>query len=376
MYASWAKNEKITLKVFFASNIGSVAYQDPNFGQEIKWDNLYLDDFDHCFLNGNKTLEVNKNLDAPTLEHELNNFKPDLVIQYGRVYKFNQRLRKWLGENNVKSGYISDTENRNKEFFFKRIIKSFIVRSYFKKVDLFLSVGDANEDYYIANGVTKENILRMNFSIDVKHFDKYFAKREFYRTEFRNSKDINKSDVVISVVGKLVEWKNQVHLIKALQKIEESNSEIKYHLLIAGSGPTEAELQNESTFLKNNKVHFLGFVNPIQLPLVYAASDIYIHPSLFEPHSLAVSEAIYMGLPVILSNTSGSYGPTDDVRIGKNGLVYSFGNIKELSSQIHKILETKGLLNKFAEQSKIIANNQQYISHYGVIEKVFQKFNI
>jgi hypothetical protein len=121
MYASWAKNERLNLKVFFASNIGSVAYQDSNFGQEIKWDNLYLDDFDHCFLNGNITLEVNKNLDAPNLDHELNNFKPDLVIQYGRVYKFNQRLRKWLGENNVKSGYISDTENRNKEFFLKRL---------------------------------------------------------------------------------------------------------------------------------------------------------------------------------------------------------------------------------------------------------------
>jgi glycosyltransferase involved in cell wall biosynthesis len=370
MYASWAGNQNIKLKVFFASNIGSVAYQDPNFGQEIKWDNLYLDDFDHCFLNGNKTLEVNKNLDAPNLEHELNKFKPDLVIQYGRVYRFNQRLRKWLGENNVKSGYISDTENRNKEFFLKRIVKSFIVRSYFKKIDLFLSVGDANEEYYIANGVAKENIIRMNFSIDIKHFDKYFVKRDLYRSEFRNSKDIHQSDIVISVVGKLVEWKNQIHLIKALQKLEESNPEIMFHLLIAGSGPTEAELQNESTYLKNNKVHFLGFVNPIQLPLVYAASDIYIHPSLFEPHSLAVSEAIYMGLPVILSNTSGSYGPTDDVRIGINGEKYDFGDIQSFVSNILKMSLSEKLRKEFQQNSIEISRNQQELCHTTIVQSI------
>ena len=74
MYASWAKNEKVKLKVFFASNIGAVRYHDNNFGKEIKWGNLYLEEFDHHFLNGNKTIAVNKSLDAPDLENQLNRF--------------------------------------------------------------------------------------------------------------------------------------------------------------------------------------------------------------------------------------------------------------------------------------------------------------
>ena len=343
MYASWAKNESIKLKVFFASNIGLVSYQDPNFGKEIKWNNLYLDDFDHCFLNGNNPLDVDKNLDALCLEQELNSFSPNLVIQYGWVYKFNYRLRNWLKKNDVKSAYISDTENRNNESLFIRFLKRLIAKSYFKNIDLFLSVGDANEEYYISNGVPKNNILRMNFSIDVKNFDKYFSNRVFHRLEFRNLRNIHHSDIVLSVVGKLIERKNHIHLIKALQVIEKSNPEIKMHLLIVGSGPTKQLLQNESSQLKNNTVHFLGFVDPIQLPIVYAASDIYIHPSIFEPHSLAVSEAIYMGLPIILSSTSGSYGPTDDVRIGVNGDMYVFGNIQCLVNCILKLVQSEKL---------------------------------
>lgn len=370
MYASWAKNKNIKLKIFFASNIGSVTYYDSKFDKKIKWDNLYLDKFDHCFLNGNKTIEVNKHLDANNLESELNYFKPDLVIQYGRIYKFNQRLRKWIRKNNIKSGYISDTENRKKEFFLKRIVKRFIVSSYFKKIDLFLSVGDANEEYYISNGVHRKKILRMNFSIDVINFDYYFAKKDFYRSEFRNLKDIHQSEIVISVVGKLVEWKCQIHLIKALSLIEKSNTNKTYHLLIAGSGPAEALLQKESSSLKKNKVHFLGFLNPIQLPKVYAASDIYIHPSLFEPHSLAVTEAIYMGLPVILPHTSGSYGASDDVRIGINGEKYIFGDIQSLASYILTLSNSEKLRKEYQQNSVEISRKQQELCHTKVLQSI------
>lgn len=370
MYASWAKNEKIELKVFFASNIGAVAYHDYSFGQEIKWGNLYLDEFKHHFLNGNKTLEVNKNLDAIDLENQLNNFNPALVIQYGRIYKFNQRLRRWIINNNVKLAYVSDTENRNKEPIFKRLVKRIIVSKYFKKVDLFLSVGDANEEYYSYNGVPRNKIIRMNFSIDINHFNKYFKTRDLCRLDFRNSMSIEKSDIVISVVGKLVEWKKQIHLIKALHLLEKINPSKKFHLLIAGSGPYENLLHDESLKLKKNRVHFLGFVNPVELPVVYASSDLYIHPSLFEPHSLAVSEAIYMGLPIILSHTSGSYGPTDDVRIGINGEKYTFGNIYSLVQCIQYLVVNEGLRQDYEINSIRISRIQQELCHTAVIDKI------
>ena len=64
MYASWAKLNGISLKVFFASNLGSAKYFDTNFKKEISWSNLYLDEFSHEFLNGDKTLQSTQELDA------------------------------------------------------------------------------------------------------------------------------------------------------------------------------------------------------------------------------------------------------------------------------------------------------------------------
>ena len=202
------------------------------------------------------------------------------------------------------------------------------------------------------------------------HFDIYFKQIDVHRSEFRNLRDIKETDIVISVVGKLVEWKNQIHIIQALQILETINPNLRFHLLIAGSGPCERKLREASVNLKQNKVHFLGFVNPTQLPIIYVSSDIYIHPSKFEPHSLAVSEAIYMGLPVILSSSSGSYGPTDDVRIGINGEKYAFGEIQSLVANILKLSNSQEIRNQYRQNSINISRRQQSICHFDVVNSI------
>ena len=52
-------------------------------------------------------------------------------------------------------------------------------------------------------------------------------------------------------------------------------------------------------------------------------------------HSLSISEAIYMGCPVIISDKCGSYGETDDVQVNKNGFVFECENVVQLKSYIH-----------------------------------------
>ncbi len=374
MYASWAKNEKIRLKVFFASNLGSVAYYDSNFGKAIKWDNLYLHEFDHCFLNGEKTCEVNKNLDAINLEIELNDFQPDLVIQYGRIYRFNKRLRHWLrNNNNVKSAYISDSEDRHIENPIKRKIKHFYYSIFFDSVDYFLTVGDANEEFYKKCKVPVEKLIRMNFSIDVRLYEKYRIQKQDYCDIYRSDNNIPSDAIVISIVGKLVGMKNHLHVIQALKILEKTHKNQTFHLLIAGSGPTLELIKNESAMLKRNKVHFLNFVSPENLPLVYCASDLYIQPSQFERHSLAISEAIYLGLPIIVPNTSGSYGDTDDIQIGCNGLVYSLGNIQELTERILEMTNSKHILEKFGLNSLIISDSQQKKCHQDIVNELIEK---
>ena len=282
MYASWATIKGIDLKVFFGSNLGAVKYIDPNFKKEIQWNNLYLDEFNHDFLNGDKTLqsEPNSDVDALNLGEKLNDFAPDLLVLYGYTQNLSKRARKWALQNRVKIGYISDAEHRQKRPLWKEVIKLPYLYYFFKNVDYFLSVGDANEAYYRFYGVPQKKIKRMHFSIDIRSYDKAFEQKETLRNNLRNQYNIKSNEIVISVVGKLVEWKSQDHLIRLLNELEKSYPQKKFHLLIAGSGPMEEKWKVFATKVKQNEVHFLGFINPIGLPQIYAASDVYLHPAI------------------------------------------------------------------------------------------------
>ena len=117
-----------------------------------------------------------------------------------------------------------------------------------------------------------------------------------------------------------------------------------------------------------SKVFFTGFVTIEELPAYYASSDIYVHPAEIEPHSIAVSEAIFMGLPVIISDRCGSYGPSDDVQENKNGFVYKFGDVFELSEKIKCLAGNQSLRHTFSEFSRHIAVQHQTKSHQGIVD--------
>lgn len=365
-FVSFAQKENVQLKVFFASMLGAKEYQDVNFGTSILWGNLQLDKFDHVFLNGEAVLQSGPDLDAANLEQELENFAPDLIFTYGYFQKFQRRACEWAYRNKVYIAYISDSEMRHHESRIKRFLKSIFLKKYFRKPDFFLTLGDANENYYSKHGVKSERIIRMHHPIDRIRYLEAYEKRDSLRGFVRAKYNIPAHEPVLCVVGKLVKWKNQAHIIEAMRLLEEKS--VKLHLLIIGSGATENHLRAQAGRLIESKVHFTGFINIVDLPGYYAASDIYVHPASLEPHSVAISEAIMMGLPVIISNTCGSYGNTDDVQVGKNGYVYEFGNMNELANVIEKLLVNKFERKNFGEYSHVISKQFQERSHHLVLD--------
>ena len=372
-YANWAKVQGIELKVFFGSTLGSVKYVDPQFNKEISFGNLYLDEFNHEFLNGNQLLQSTPKLDAPNLNERLNEFKPNLVIHYGYGHKLVKRARTWAIKNNIKLAFISDSEHRRKRPFWKEMLKIPYLYFLFKKEDYFLTVGNANEAYYKYYGVANKKLLRMHFPIDIKNYEIAYQNKATLNNSYRQKLGINENEIVIAVVGKVLTFKSQNHLIDVVKNLEKSLPNKKIHLLIVGSGAQELEFKEIAKTVTKNKVHFLGFVMPIELPEIYAATNIYIQPSLMDAHSLSVSEAIYLGCSAIVANTTGSWGETDDVQMGKNGFVYQYGNINELESQIINIIEEEKLL-QFEKYSLEISKKFQQQSHFGIMENLKNKF--
>lgn len=68
----------------------------------------------------------------------------------------------------------------------------------------------------------------------------------------------------------------------------------------------------------------------------------------------AMQEAIFLGLPAMVSQWVGCVGPTHDVRPGRNGIEYSFGNIDGLARAIEGIASHAERLAEMSKESRRI----------------------
>lgn len=359
-YTSWATLPGVDLKVFFALNHGLVAYEDKGFGRAVKWDGIKLE-FPHEFLRGAEGKAIGNAIDAPDLTERLSAFSPQVVVVYGYSQALQRRALRWANCTSVPVLMISDSELRASRSWAKRAVKAIVLPRVFRKASLFLTVGDANEAYYRNYGVPDNQLIRCFFPIDVSHYDSIVAKRDECRNHIRSQLEIPKHHKVLLMVGKLVPWKRQADLVHFSNAIQDQRDDVT--VVLAGTGLHEASLRALTRRDGVGGVLFAGFVSPQVLAEHYCAADIYVHCSDREPHSVAVSEAIYCGLPIILSNRCGSYGPTDDVRPGLNGFVYRCGDIRDMSRRLlHVLADTEGHA-RMCEASERIGRQNQALAH-------------
>lgn len=125
-------------------------------------------------------------------------------------------------------------------------------------------------------------------------------------------------------VGRLVEVKNVSVLIDVFNKNGKP-------LTIVGGGILEDELKKKA---KDNIV-FTGFIDNAKLGSVYQKHDVFILPSTYEPWGLVVEEALYWGLPVIVSDRVGS--SEDMVKDLNTGLIFKNNDCEDLQRCIDQI---------------------------------------
>jgi glycosyltransferase involved in cell wall biosynthesis len=360
-FASYAKMPEIDLCVFFESDKGLKPYFDQNFKQEVNWSGIDLSGFNHKFLTNTDIVE------------ELTAFNPDIVVIYGYTHSIQKIAYRYAVKYKKKILFVSDSELHQKKNPIKELFKRVILHRYFTRVDYCLSVGDSNEDVYRSFGVDNGRLVRMYFPIDINFFNQLLIKKKSIREEIRLKYAIPSDTVILTTIGKLVPWKRQIDIIHVLGELEKRG--IKATAFIIGSGKDEEKLRRENTKNTTNKSVLTGFVQPEDMARYLCATDIYVHPAEVEPHSLAISEAIYCGCPVIISNRCGSYGPTDDVQPGRNGYVYQVGNIMNLADKIEFLTSHPSLLKEFSEASKNIGYNNQMLAHGGALKNVINVIN-
>jgi phosphatidylinositol alpha-mannosyltransferase len=119
----------------------------------------------------------------------------------------------------------------------------------------------------------------------------------------------NDGKINIVFLGRLVERKGCLHLLRALQRLHEQNLLHDVRVIICGKGPFEASLQAyvERHHLKH-VVQFAGFITEAQKPHYLASADIAVFPSTGgESFGIVLLEAMAAGAGVVLGGNNAGY---------------------------------------------------------------------
>jgi UDP-glucose:(heptosyl)LPS alpha-1,3-glucosyltransferase len=167
----------------------------------------------------------------------------------------------------------------------------------------------------------KIDVVRNGIPLDPFRFDP--TVRERFRTELK----LKQEQVVLLFAGSGWERKGLLFAIEAMALCKNQ----KLRLLVAGRGDERPYRTTRLRFWREDPVHFLGEV--ADLVPVYAAADIFILPTIYDPFSNACLEALATGLPVI---TTGSNGFSEIIEDGVHGsIVDNSANLIGLRDAIH-----------------------------------------
>lgn len=146
-------------------------------------------------------------------------------------------------------------------------------------------------------------------------------------------------------VGRQVPYKGVQYLIQGYALLSASLRQ-EYKLVIAGMiyytyfGELQAVIQK---YRLEKDVIFLDYIPEADLPLLYSAATLLVHPSLYEGFGLPPLEAMACGTPVVYADTSSM-----TELIGKAGVSVTPASPEALAEGIRTLLEDQQLRESYA----------------------------
>lgn len=177
--------------------------------------------------------------------------------------------------------------------------------------------------------------------IDIKKIQQVKTNREGLRKELNIPQDA----IVLTSVGELNANKNHEIIIRALNKINDSN----LYYILCGLGPKENYYKRlvDELGLSNN-VKVLGYRNDVIE--IYKSSDVCVFPSKREGLGLAALEGMASGLPLITSNV---HGINDYLINGETGYSFSPCDIDGFVEGIRCLANNQGLRNEMGSRNLV-----------------------
>lgn len=173
-------------------------------------------------------------------------------------------------------------------------------------------------------------------------------------------------------VGQITPQKGAHTLIAAFHHLRGTKEGANATLTLAGpstDGPFAARLREQIGAIGlGSAVTWLSVQPRPTLPHLYSSHDVLAFPSEWEePFSVALLEAMAMGIPVVASLRGGS---AEVIRDGKNGLAFTAGDSLDLARKLSWMATHAGEAAKLGKQaSEDVSNHFSLVAEAQAIER-------
>ena len=351
IYRLLAKDSRIELQVAYCSLQGAEAQIDPDFGVEVKWDIPLMDGYPWLAMPNRSPFRRGGSFFSfvnPQVWRLIRSLKFDAVVLHTgyRCATF------WIAVLAAKFARVAvlfstdahslSPRDRRK---WKCWVKKLIWPRLFRLADLVIVPSTAGVSLMRSLGIPDDRVVLTPYCVNNEWWTDQLTKVD--RNGVRVRWGIPQDAVVVVFSAKLQPWKRPSDLLRAFVKVPSCNA----YLIFAGEGSLRSTLESEAESLGIAKnVRFLGFVNQSGLPEVYAASDILVLPSEYEPFGVVVNEAMLCGCCAIVSDRVGAR--FDLVREGETGFVFRAGDVDDLAAVLRGILLCPEKLNNMKEAAR------------------------
>ena len=245
-------------------------------------------------------------------------------------------------------------------------VGALIKRTLLKKATAFQVTGTPQIDYikYFYPKALSRKFIKLPNLIDENIFVEKVSKLRRKRLELRKLFEVNAENQMWLLPSRLINIKGIIPFIKLLEGLKNVT------LFLLGDGDLSSEIRQ----LINKKklpVKMIGYVEENEIIKYYAASDLFVLPSIEDPSPLSPIEAIAAGLPILVSSRIGNledvlesgingwcFDPILENEKGKelvkNISSYSFSRLKEagnMSTQIYSDkFSTDSCLDKYSKE--------------------------
>lgn len=215
------------------------------------------------------------------------------------------------------------------------------VSRYLAKCDLIICPSPSIRDLIESYGVSTPVVTLAN-AIDLKKF----SNPPNPSVRLRDKLGLSEKTLLSLSVGRLAPEKGLPFLLQSFAQAREVPD---HHLLMVGSGPQKEELQRLCHSLDiQDRVHFLGSVDYMDMPAIYAQCQLFVMCSTTEVKPLVVLEALASGLPTL---AVWACGTKDTLQQDVDGQLCSL-NIEEYSRSWRQLLEDESRRRRLSRGAK------------------------